>query len=241
MQIINLIEKLPWHSTRRWSTRELSRVKKIILHQELGEGTIEQVNNYHISTVDNHISPRGCPHFCYHYGIRKNGEIVQANELSQIVWHTRGENAVSIGIMMVGNFKGSGHELGSEGPTDEQMKSVEWLIDHLVDAFELSKQDVFGHYHFGKPACPGYVAQKWIETYRNDISAVKTKKPVEKTVKEIQKRLNELGYASGQADGIIGVKTLKAIRKFQRDYNLMIDGIVGPQTWRKLLLLTEKQ
>ncbi len=238
MQITNLIQQLPWHPTRRWSSRELSRVNKIILHQELGDSSIEEVNNYHINP--NHISSNGCPHFCYHYGIRKSGEIIQANELSSIVWHCSGENSVSIGIMFEGNFKGPGHDLAAEGPADEQMISVDWLVKYLIRTFGLTNQDLFGHYHFGKPACPGYAVQDWIEGFRNDISAIKTRRKIEKTVKEIQKRLNKLGYAVGEVDGIIGVNTRKGICKFQEDNQLVVDGIAGPQTWSKLLLLTEK-
>jgi N-acetyl-anhydromuramyl-L-alanine amidase AmpD len=236
MEIKNLTAELPWHATRRWSSRELSRVNKIVIHQELGEGTIEAVNNYHIQP--NHISPKGCPHFCYHYGIRKNGEIVQANELSSITWHTKGQNAVSVGIMLVGNFAGPGHTVGTSEPSPEQLKSLAGIVDYLKASFGLASQDVFGHYHFGKPACPGYVVQEWIETYRNDLSDLPAAAEVEKTVSEIQKRLNKLGYSCGKADGIIGVKTLAAIRKFQADTFLVVDGIVGPQTWKKLLALT---
>ena len=88
MTILNKISKLEWHPLRRWATRELTAINKIIIHQELGEGDIEAVNRYHIRP--NHISSRGCPHFCYHYGIEKYGEIIQANEMGQITWHTTG-------------------------------------------------------------------------------------------------------------------------------------------------------
>jgi N-acetyl-anhydromuramyl-L-alanine amidase AmpD len=238
MNIVNLIADLEWHATRRWSTRELNRVNKIIVHQELGEGTIENVNRYHVQP--NHISPKGCPHFCYHYGIRKSGEIVQVNELSHVTWHTKGQNSVSIGIMLVGNFAGPGHDVGTTKPTDEQMISLEQLVEYLKEAFKLTNPDVFGHYHFGKPACPGYIVQEWIENYRNKLGDIPQTVNVEKTVKEIQKRLNTLGYSSGKVDGVIGVKTLAAIRKFQADNQLIIDGIVGPQTWKRLLVLSSK-
>ncbi len=237
MKIVNLTAELPWHESRRWATRELSRVNKIIVHQELGEGSIENVNTYHVKP--NHISPKGCPHFCYHYGIRKNGEIVQANELSHITWHTKGQNSVAVGIMLVGNFAGPGHDLGTSEPTPEQKKSLEELVSHLLQSFGLTPQDVFGHYHFGKPACPGYIIQEWIENYRGDLSSAQLGAGVQKTVKEIQKRLNDLGYACGKADGIIGIKTMAAIRRFQADNHLVVDGIVGPQTWRKILELTQ--
>lgn len=242
MNIVNLTAELPWHATRRWSTRDLSRVNKIIIHQELGEGSIEAVNRYHINP--NHISPKGCPHFCYHFGIRKSGEkdgeIVQANELSSITWHTKRQNTVAIGIMLQGNFNGPGHDLGTSEPTEKQIKSLEELVNYLITSFGLTKQDVFGHYHFGKPACPGTVVQDWIEKYRNDLALDKKQEKVAKTVTEVQHRLNKLGYTCGKVDGIIGIKTLAAIRKFQADNLLVVDGIVGPQTWAKLLLLTSK-
>lgn len=52
--------------------------------------------------------------------------------------------------------------------------------------------------------------------------------------KQIQQRLKELGYYYGNIDGIIGSQSLSAIRNFQRDYGLTVDGIVGPNTLRAL-------
>lgn len=41
-------------------------------------------------------------------------------------------------------------------------------------------------------------------------------------------------YNAGAADGIFGSKTLAALKAFQKDYGLSVDGIAGPNTWRKL-------
>ncbi|MEO9869087.1 peptidoglycan recognition protein family protein [Ekhidna sp.] len=234
MEIQNLITKLPWHPTRRWSVRQLSKIGKIILHQELGEADVEAVNNYHIQP--NHISSRGCPHLCYHYAIRKNGEIIQSNELSSVTWHCKGQNTSAIGIMVVGNFNGPGYDMGTSEPTKEQIKSIQFLIEYLQKSFNLSNQDVYGHYHFGKPACPGHDLQKLVEKYRNNLPEGPK---VEKSVKEVQKRLNKLGYAAGREDGIHGIKTLSAIRRFQHTQGLVVDGIMGPKTWSRLIELTK--
>ncbi len=240
MEIKNLTNTLPWHPNRIWGKRQLSQIKKIIIHQELGESSIEQVNDYHITPGPyNHISEKGCPHFCYHYGIRKNGEIVQANELSDVVWHCTGQNMESIGIMLQGNFAGPGHETGTSSPTPEQMQSIAELIDHLQKTINLSNHDVWGHYHFGKPACPGHILQDWIEQKRTAPVVTTDSEPIKMTITEIQNRLKKLGYNTGPIDGIMGVKTQAAIYKFQRDNKLEVDGIVGPQTWNKLLMLSK--
>jgi len=46
----------------------------------------------------------------------------------------------------------------------------------------------------------------------------------------LQTKLEALGYAPGPLDGIYGVATESAVRAFQRDHDLQIDGIVGPRT-----------
>jgi len=50
----------------------------------------------------------------------------------------------------------------------------------------------------------------------------------------LQKQLAILGYAVGNIDGIFGIKTLEAVKAFQIDNNLSVDGIVGTKTWTAL-------
>ncbi len=52
--------------------------------------------------------------------------------------------------------------------------------------------------------------------------------------KAIQQKLKNLGYYKGNIDGIIGSQSLKAIKKFQKDYGLTVDGIVGKNTAKAL-------
>ena len=53
-------------------------------------------------------------------------------------------------------------------------------------------------------------------------------------VQQLQTMLNALGYDCGTADGIFGTKTDVAVRAFQQKEGLLIDGIVGKQTWMLL-------
>ena len=52
----------------------------------------------------------------------------------------------------------------------------------------------------------------------------------------LQTKLIMLGYDLGSygADGDFGTKTLDAVKKFQRNHGLTVDGIVGPATWAVL-------
>ena len=55
-----------------------------------------------------------------------------------------------------------------------------------------------------------------------------------KEVVKIQKKLKKLGYYHGPIDGIFGGGTYSAVKNFQRDHNLKVDGIVGEKTWKAL-------
>ena len=48
--------------------------------------------------------------------------------------------------------------------------------------------------------------------------------------KAVQSRLKDLGYYDGPIDGWLGGNTVPAIKAFQRDYGLTVDGIVGKET-----------
>lgn len=49
-------------------------------------------------------------------------------------------------------------------------------------------------------------------------------------VKALQELLNKCGYNCGNADGIFGEKTENAVKRFQADHALSIDGIAGLET-----------
>lgn len=54
------------------------------------------------------------------------------------------------------------------------------------------------------------------------------------SVRQVQSLLIEQGYLADGADGICGPNTVAAIRHFQQDNNLTVDGICGNGTYRVL-------
>ncbi|WP_237660873.1 peptidoglycan-binding protein [Tepidanaerobacter sp. GT38] len=53
-------------------------------------------------------------------------------------------------------------------------------------------------------------------------------------VKELQSKLESLGYDVGPIDGIFGPLTENAVKAFQKDNGLVVDGIVGQETFSAL-------
>ena len=53
-------------------------------------------------------------------------------------------------------------------------------------------------------------------------------------VKELQKKLIELGYLSGTADGVYGTKTAEAVKAYQKASKLTADGVAGTATLKSL-------
>jgi len=53
-------------------------------------------------------------------------------------------------------------------------------------------------------------------------------------IRQLQERLVQAGYPV-EVDGIFGPETDRAVRQFQRDMGLLVDGVAGPQTWAALV------
>lgn len=59
-----------------------------------------------------------------------------------------------------------------------------------------------------------------------------------KITKILQQRLTDLGFNTKGVDGIFGQNTKQAVMNFQKSRKLSVDGIVGKNTWLKLLGLS---
>ena len=98
------------------------------------------------------------------------------------------------------------------------------------------------HYHHGygphlheNGVCPydsSSTQETSSSTKKASSSAKKTK--VNANLKKAQKKLNELGYSCGTADGIMGKKTRQALKKFQKAKGIKVTGTLTKKTKKKL-------
>ena len=76
-------------------------------------------------------------------------------------------------------------------------------------------------------------------TYVSDTAAKKAKKAsgtrVSLSKQDIQKALSNAVYYFGPIDGKIGSKSKKAIKEFQADHGLKVDGVAGQKTQKSLM------
>lgn len=58
-------------------------------------------------------------------------------------------------------------------------------------------------------------------------------------VAELQRKLTANGFNTGSADGVFGPNTEAAVRRYQEQHGLQVDGIAGPETFASLGLIKE--
>lgn len=139
-----------------------------------------------------------------------------------------------------------------EQPTASQIQTVRELL-HWLNVKAGVKKVVKGHKDFVSTSCPGNILYKMVKdgTFLKDPHAKLGKEwPYKKGtlmkrgwgydvpslgVMKVQERLNQLGYKPKlDVDGIFGSLTEKAVKWFQKKKGLVVDGIVGPVTWKAL-------
>jgi len=161
---LSLVPNPRYPTGKLWGYRPVFMIDKIIVHQELAEGDTLAVHNYHTNKAS-HLRQGGAPKIAYHYTIEKSGTVYSVNEHEDVVWHCKGQNIYSIGIMMCGDFDGYNH-IGKSKPTEKQLVSLSKLLDVLTKELNLPKTSVCCHSDFGKPVCPGYIVENHIKKYK---------------------------------------------------------------------------
>jgi N-acetyl-anhydromuramyl-L-alanine amidase AmpD len=141
--------------------------------------------------------------------------------------HCPGYNRNSYSIACEGNY-----QVEKDMPM-AQYTAVVNRIKQLKPTFPNFKA-VVGHWEKHTTSCPGkYFPLDKIKMAISTNMPVLKRGAVGEPVKYLQVQLTRLGYAC-MADGYFGPATESAVRKFQQDKGLGVDGIVGTFTWSAL-------
>jgi len=142
----NLVDKLPRHSWKRYSKRDLKKIKRIVIHHFAGNISIHEAAKYHVS--------KGWPGLGYHYVIDYDGSINICNYIDTISYNVGNNNTPTIGIAIRGDW--------SDQLPDSCML---FALDELIESIRLTSGylPVFGHDDFRNTECPGLELKKWID------------------------------------------------------------------------------
>lgn len=209
--------------------------KIIVLHH--ADATNCNIKDIHTWHLNNGWS--GCG---YHYFIRKDGRVYKGRHEKAVGAHCLSYNSISIGICVEGCYN-------EETMPNKQYSSLINLIRYVQDKYNI--KNIYGHRELNSTDCPGRkfplnkVKEEWLGNSSGSKKEVSYPgyllkyKPnrFDANVKVIQSKLQNIGYSVGRcgADGCFGDGTLLAVKCFQRDCNLMIDGIVGVNTWNRIM------
>lgn len=94
-----------------------------------------------------------------------------------------------------------------------------------------------GSYHYHCGGYPAHLHKNGVCPYKSKKTTTKTTKKNKvsaSTIKKVQIALNKRGYSCGKPDGIMGKKTVAALKKFQKKNKLTVDGKIGSQVKKAL-------
>ena len=250
-----IISRAGWHARpfkHNPSKLNKRKVKGIALHHSgvkngpKGVIAVQAFDKHHVVRL-------GWNAIAYNWLVDEQGVIYEGRGAGIVSAATRPWNTRTESICYTGN--------GDEPVPEKALESVRWLVGEIQKRYGF-KLWVKGHRDLASTACPGSFLYNWLQagmpTSANNVTpkewegvkahlerlrATLVRKPLSKrrrsrgeAVRAVQQRLKELGYDPGPVDAIFGPKSARAVRDYQYRYRdvLIVDGIVGPQTWKML-------
>ena len=129
----------------------MRKIDKIILHcaatPEGKDFTVKDIRNWHLQ--------RGFSDIGYHFVIYRDGTVHRGRSVEFAGAHTLGQNKNSIGICYIGGCTADG-EAPKDTRTPEQRFALFKLVYELMQKYNLSISNVFGHREFANKACPSF-------------------------------------------------------------------------------------
>jgi hypothetical protein len=194
-----------------------------VLHQNASSNFKHPKRTGAYHTGENcHIVDGGMPTTCYDVMIPDDGKPprVTADFLDRKYSHAAknpgDENRHLLAILVMGGYKGPGYAGYAEAPSAHQMRGLESVVAWLQHVFGFGDEGLFGHFNFGKAACPGYWGMSWLEQRKADVFGLTS-------VKDWQRAIlmwNAEALPKYGADGDWGGESKYWLKQFQKATNI---------------------
>lgn len=193
-------------------------------YSNLKTNTPEQLN----SNMKNYHIKQGYGDIAQHITTYPDGTILIGRDFSKRPVSIANRNTGAFAMEMVGNF-----DYFRDIITVEQRQ----ITLELIKYFRPKGVEIAFHRDYSSKTCPGTSLDKagLIDASNYYLKWKVLRKGINGTdVLELQTLLGENGYPIKWKDGNFGVETDIAVRQFQKDKGLVVDGSVGEETMKML-------
>lgn len=136
------------------------KVQELILHC----AATPEGKNFTAKDIDRMHKQRGFKKIGYHYVIDLDGTIEKGREENEVGAHATGHNSKSLGICYIGGVT-KDCKTPKDTRTKEQKQSMYELVDKLIKKYNLTLNQVHGHYEFANKACPSFKMEKFKQEF----------------------------------------------------------------------------
>jgi hypothetical protein len=237
--LVDYRDTLPTHADRSFARRSSpADILGDCTHQSASPNQDPvRTARYHVGP--NHVSDRGCPGLLYTFAISQQVEpdkVLLCNDLEAITWSqgkgTDGnegwsgdENRHLVSILLMGDFEDDCNR-GAQGPSWSQIDRWVKVRCWLRSLFGYGPGATFGHFDFGKSACPGRVLRERILSERAGHPGLDGALAWQ----EALLRWDPNCLPRWGADGAWGGESKAALRAFERAHKHRVDGMRDPFT-----------
>jgi len=232
----------------------LTSVKKLVLHWTGDSGaTAKNEQDYFNGTCIQDQRAASAHIFV------DDNEAVCIIPLNEVAYHANGNNEMVNGVPYRGvpevapnaNLKSIGIEMCVQKDGTISQATINRTVDVLVELcniYKLTENDIVRHYDVTHKDCPSPFVKnpKQFEDYKELVkSKLNPNANVSKVNKPTLTGLLKIGSQGDlvkflqqkvgvKVDGYFGPLTEKAVKTFQKKQGLIVDGIVGKNTWNNL-------
>lgn len=138
------------------------KVKEIILHC----AATPEGKAFTAKDIDRMHRQRGFRKIGYHYVIDLNGKVEKGRADNENGAHTIGHNSIALGICYIGGVAKDG-KTPKDTRTEQQKVALYELVNELMEKYNLTLDDVHGHYEFANKACPSFKMEIFKEEFND--------------------------------------------------------------------------